>query len=149
MIQLNFPSFSFKTKIIEERTQIFDDIRRKYVALTPEEWVRQHIVKYLQLHKEYPASLMAVEKQVLVNGLKQRADVVVHNRQGAPVMIIECKAPSVPLTNQVFDQVARYNMSLNVNYLVLTNGLSHYCAILDYQHNTYSFLKQIPAFNKL
>lgn len=149
MQQLNFPTYTFKTQKADSKLKIFDEIRRRYVALTPEEWVRQHIIKFLQIEKNYPTSLMAVETQVMVHGLKQRADIVIYNRQGSAEMIVECKAPSVPLSNDVFDQAARYNMNLNVKYLLLTNGINHYCASLNYSNNSYTFIKDIPDFKQL
>ena len=149
MNPLNLPEFKFKTQQSKGKTRIYDEIRKKYVALTPEEWVRQHIIRFLCEFKNYPPPLMAVETSVIINGLKQRADLVVYNRKGTPEMIVECKAPSVQITNQVFDQAARYNMTLNVSYLVISNGMNHFCAKLNYANNTYSFLKNIPDFNEL
>lgn len=148
MQQLNLPPARFRTRISQGKPQIFDDIRKKFVALTPEEWVRQNFVKYLQNHCGYTPSLMAIEMPVEVNGLKQRADVVVYNRTGRPAVIIECKAPSVAVNNQVFDQAARYNLKLNVGYLMVTNGLIHYCAKLDYANGTYTMLNTPPLFHE-
>lgn len=146
---LNLPSFQIKTQQQGNKTKIFDEIRQKFVALTPEEWVRQHMVRYLLDHKGYPRTLITVETKVMINGLTQRADVIIYNRKGIPVMIIECKATTVPLSNLVFEQIARYNMNLKVNYLVLTNGLQHYCARLNFDKMNYHFLKEIPPFEEI
>jgi hypothetical protein len=149
MEQLNLPRFDFKIMQKGDRSVIFDEVRRKYIALTPEEWVRQNFVRYLSEYKEFPASLMAVEKSMKVNGLTWRADIIVYDRTAVPKLIVECKAPSVSLTNTVFEQVARYNLPLKVNYLIVTNGLVHYCALLDHVHGSYQFLTEIPTFNLL
>ncbi len=124
---------------------IFDQIRKKMIALTPEEWVRQNFVHFLISEKGYPASLIAIETKVIVNGLNQRADIVCYNKKGLPLMVIECKAPEVKITQQVFEQVARYNLKLKTSIICVTNGLNHYCAILQKQE--YSFLKDIPHFD--
>lgn len=149
MNQLNFPNFKFRLKRVGDKEQIFDVVRKKFVALTPEEWVRQHVIHFLNLKKEYPLSLMAVETLVVVNRLKQRADIVIYSRKGVPQIIIECKAPSVQINQTVFNQAARYNMTLKVDYLFFTNGLNHYIAKLNYINQTYSFLKDIPLYNSL
>ncbi|MBN2164868.1 MAG: type I restriction enzyme HsdR N-terminal domain-containing protein [Marinilabiliaceae bacterium] len=149
MVELNFPKYQFRIKHNTNRDLIFDIVRKKYIALTPEEWVRQHVIKYLNEKKLYPVSLMAVEASVKVNRLSQRADIVIYSKTGIPKMIIECKAPSVTIDQKVFDQAARYNMSLNANYFLLTNGVNHYCAIIDYKNNSYSFIPEIPEFKML
>ena len=113
------------------------------------EWVRQHFIHYLLQFKKYPPGLVAVEMLVKVNGLKQRADIVAHNRQGKPVVVVECKAPSVAITKQVFDQAARYNMQLDVRYLIVTNGLQHFCARLTGVNGSYQLEKEIPDFSSL
>lgn len=149
MDKLNLPSFQFRVKKQEHRMMIFDEIRRKFVTLTPEEWVRQNFIKYLCQHLGYPQQLMAIEKSVNVNGIQQRADIVIYSRRGSPVMIIECKASHVSISNEVFAQAARYNMKLKVDYLILTNGLKHYGAKLDYANETYNLLSELPAFNNI
>lgn len=146
MQQLNLPPHPFRTRTHQGKAQIFDDIRKKFVALTPEEWVRQNFVKFLQVQCKFPASLMAVEMPVEINGLKQRADVVIYNRTGQPSVIVECKAPTVAVNNQVFDQAARYNLKLKVDYLMVTNGLVHYCAKLNHHEGTYQLLNAPPVF---
>ncbi len=146
MNRLNLPPISLKYKTENSKQLVFDIIRKKYVALTPEEWVRQNLVHYLMNHLGYPLGLIAVETVVKINTLNQRADVVVYNRKGEPVMIVECKAPTVKIDNSVFDQAARYNLSLGVNYLLVTNGIKHYCAQLNMEQKSYKMLKSIPGY---
>ncbi|TAJ08185.1 type I restriction enzyme HsdR N-terminal domain-containing protein [Marinilabiliaceae bacterium JC017] len=148
MQPLNLPTAQFRIKGEREKYQIFDMVRKKFVALTPEEWVRQHFINYLLVHLKYPRGLISVEMPVTINGLKQRADIVLFNRKGQPMMVVECKAPSVNITRRVFDQAARYNMRLQTSLLVVTNGLQHYCAALDAAKEDYSMLKQIPTFEQ-
>ena len=128
---------------------IFDVIRRRYVALTPEEWVRQHFVHFLIEHKGYPLSLLANEVQVALNGTRKRCDTVLFGRNLRARMIVEYKAPEVEITQAVFDQVTRYNMVLHVDYLVVSNGLRHYCCRMDYASGTYRFLREIPHYEEL
>lgn len=148
-VNLNLPKYSFKTKVDGGILKIFDPIRRKYIVLTPEEWVRQNFVQFLITEKKFPSSLLALEFRLSLNTLKKRSDIVVFNREAQPVLMVECKAPEVKITQEVFDQIARYNMSVNVNYLVVTNGLNHYCCILDHEKKGYLFLKDIPFFEEL
>lgn len=149
MDKLNLPTFQFRVKKQDHRMLIFDEVRRKFVTLTPEEWVRQNFIKYLCEHLGYPQQLMAIEKMVIVNGLQQRADIVIYNRKGLPVMIVECKASHIPITNEVFAQAARYNMKLKVDFLILTNGIKHFGAKLDYTNETFQLLSELPTFNNL
>jgi hypothetical protein len=146
MQQLNLPAYQFKLKQDGERTQIFDAIRKKYVVLTPEEWVRQNFLQYLIQDKNFPASLIAVEVGLKYNRLQKRADVLVYDKQGSPLVIVECKAPEVKITQDTFDQIARYNMTFKVKYLVVTNGINHFCCLMDYTDNTYKYLEVIPGF---
>lgn len=146
MQALNLPPYPFKLKQQGARNQIFDAIRKKYVVLTPEEWVRQNFLQYLILDKGYPASLIAVEAGLKYNQLQKRMDVLVYDKQGLPHLMVECKAPEVKITQDVFDQIARYNMVFKVKYLVVTNGMNHFCCRMDYTANTYSYLENIPAF---
>ncbi|MFP4024003.1 MAG: type I restriction enzyme HsdR N-terminal domain-containing protein [Thiohalospira sp.] len=146
MERLNLPTYSFNIKLKEQRKYIFDFIRKKYVILTPEEWVRQNFLKYLVEEKKYPASLIAVEKEFKLNTLSKRSDAVVYNRSGQPFLIVECKATTVKIDQKVFDQIARYNMKLNVKFLIVTNGLEHYCCKIDIENQKYYFLKDIPEF---
>lgn len=148
MIKLNLPTYSFKIKSKENKTLIFDKFRKKYVVLTPEEWVRQHFAYYLLEEKKYPFSLISVEKQLIINNLKKRSDILVFNALGTPEIIVECKAPSVKISQETFDQIARYNLKLNANYLIVTNGLKHFYCQMDTENETYIFLKEIPDFIK-
>ena len=146
MQKLNLPNYKFKLKSNENKTLIFDNLRKKYMVLTPEEWVRQHFVHFLIEEKNYPASLIAIEKQVLVNNLKKRSDILVFNKDGNPEIIVECKAPKIKITQATFDQIARYNSKLRANFLVVTNGLSHFYCKMDFEKETYLFLKEIPDY---
>ena len=132
-----------------QSSKIFDTIRRKYVLLTPEEWVRQHLLHYLTEEKKFPHSLIAVEKRVKVNSLTRRTDVLVYNSKLQKLLLVECKAPSVKITQAVFDQAARYNMTLNVKYFVLTNGFETYCCTMDHTLKKYLFLKEVPLYPDL
>jgi len=147
MQKLNLPSYSFKLKSNKKHTLIFDNLRKKYLVLTPEEWVRQHFVQFLIQEKNYPQSLIALEKQLIINNLKKRTDIVVFNKEGEPDIIVECKAPSIKISQDTFDQIARYNLQLNAKYLIITNGLEHYFCSLDHENKTYVFLKEIPNYN--
>lgn len=147
--QLNLPAFNVQTRIFEGQTQIFDSIRRKYVALTPEEWVRQHFINFLVTDRGYSAGLLAIEHQVDVSGMLQRADIVAHNRTGSPIMVVECKATNVEIGNSTFFQAARYNLSLKADYLAITNGLKHYCCKVDLESKQFEFLQEIPHFDTI
>lgn len=149
MLSLNLPTFDAKLTYKEGKYTIFDVIRRRYVALTPEEWVRQHFVHFLINHKGYPKSLMANEVQIQLNGTKKRCDTVLYQRNLSARMIIEYKAPNIEITQAVFDQITRYNMVLKVDYLVVSNGLQHYCCRMDYANNGYTFLAEIPDYVSL
>lgn len=146
---LNLPAFDAKVIRKDGRTAIFDIIRRRYVALTPEEWVRQHFVHYLIEHKGYPRSLMANEVQLNLNHTRKRCDTVLYRRDLTAQMIVEYKAPDVEITQAVFDQIGRYNLVLHVDYLVVSNGLRHYCCRMDYAQNRYQFLPDIPPYEML
>lgn len=146
MKTLNLPPYQFKLKQQGLRTQIFDSIRKKYVVLTPEEWVRQNFLQFLIREKNYPASLIAVEAGLKYNQLQKRMDVLVYDKQGTPHLMVECKAPEVKINQDVFDQIARYNMVFKVKYLVVTNGMHHFCCLMDYTNNAYQYLEQIPVF---
>ncbi len=148
MQKLNLPNFSFSLKSNEKHTLIFDNLRKKYVVLTPEEWVRQHYVQYLIQHKNYPISLIAAEKQLIINNRKKRTDIVVFDKEGKPDIIVECKAPHIPISQATFDQIARYNLKLKAKYLILTNGIQHYYCQMDFKNENYIFLKDIPAYHE-
>ena len=147
MQQLNFPKYSFRFKNSENKDSIFDEIRKKFMLLTPEEWVRQHVVHFLIYEKKYPKSYINVEKIVKINGMNKRYDVVVFNKDGSIFLLIECKAPKIAIDQKTFDQIARYNLILNANYLMVTNGLNHYFCQMDFEKEQYSFLKELPDFN--
>ncbi|MCK7590718.1 type I restriction enzyme HsdR N-terminal domain-containing protein [Subsaxibacter sp. CAU 1640] len=148
MQPLNFPKFQFRFKNSENKISIFDEIRKKFVVLQPEEWVRQHTVHYLMTVKNYPKTLINVEKELTINGLKKRYDVVVFNTDGSIHLIVECKAPQITIDQTTFDQVARYNLSLNASYLMITNGLHHYFCLMDFENERYQFLKDIPVYSR-
>ncbi|MFH4968262.1 type I restriction enzyme HsdR N-terminal domain-containing protein [Gaetbulibacter sp. M240] len=146
MQELDFPKFSFRFKNRENKVSIFDPIRKKFVILQPEEWVRQNCLQFLMEIKGFPKSLINVEKELLINDLKKRYDIVVFNPNGSIHLVVECKAPKVPITQNTFDQIARYNLALNARYLMITNGLNHYYCAMDYQQSRYHFLKDIPEY---
>lgn len=149
MLSLNLPVF--KTNIIQkgENRMIFDILRKRYVKLTPEEWVRQHFIHFLVDHKHYPQVLLANEVGLDLNNTKKRCDTILYRRNLTPLMIIEYKAPQINIAQKVFDQIARYNIVLRVDYLIVSNGLQHYCCKMDYEHQTYSFLADIPDYHLL
>ena len=149
MKELNLPIYSFNIKVIDGREYLFDPVRKKDVRLTPEEWVRQNFIRYLHQEKEYPLSLMQVEKEFVWNDLSWRSDILVFSPEFVPRMIIECKAPGVRVTDAVFEQIARYNMKYRVPYLTVTNGLVHYCCQLDHRQGSYRFLREIPDYSRL
>ena len=144
--QLNLPNAVLKTKLVEGTTQVFDIIRKKYFKLTSEEWVRQHFIHYLNKEKNYPMGLMGVEKMIKYNNLKTRADIILYNKEGNPIMIVECKAPNVKITQDAFNQIAKYNFKLQVPFLVVTNGMQHFCCQMDYETNEIKFLEEIPIY---
>lgn len=148
MQDLNFPKFEYRFKSTENKVSIFDVIRKKFVILQPEEWVRQHCVHYLINEKKYPLSLINVEKELKVNGLKKRYDIVIFNSDGTIYLIVECKAPKININQNTFDQVARYNLALNASYLMVTNGINHYYCQMDIEAEKYQFLKEIPDYIK-
>ncbi|MGY8951373.1 MAG: type I restriction enzyme HsdR N-terminal domain-containing protein [Flavobacteriales bacterium] len=129
-----------------EKTYIFDVVRKKYLLLTPEEWVRQNFIHYLNKEKKYPLGLMGVEQMVKYNSLKTRADIVMYNTEGKANIIVECKAPDVKITQDTFNQIAKYNSQLKVKYLLVTNGMNHYCCKMDYESNRITFLEEIPSY---
>jgi hypothetical protein len=146
MQELNLPVYKFRLKKENNLVFIFDATRKKYVVLTPEEWVRQNFICFLTNEKKYPSSLIAVEVGLKYNSLQKRADVLVYNRQGQPYLMIECKAPEVKISQETFHQIAAYNMSFKVAYLVVTNGMDHFCCKMDYTANSYQFLQMVPDF---
>ena len=149
MTVLNLPSFDYKIKKEKDRLFIFDIIRKRYIALTPEEWVRQHFVSYLISYKGYPLGLIGNEISLRLNGQNRRCDTVIYDIYGSPLMIIEYKAPHITLNQEVFNQVIRYNIALKVKYLLVSNGINHYCCVMDYDNMCPHFLKEIPDYNEL
>ena len=146
---LNFPAYKFRMREEAGALKIFDLVRKKYVALTPEEWVRQHLIYYLNKEKGYPLGLMMVEKEFKYNKLSKRADIVVCDRTGAPLLMAECKSADVEITQSVFDQAMRYNLTMDVKIMLLSNGKSHFCFQLDKEKQTYLALTEIPGWKKL
>ena len=149
MLPLNLPSYPAKILKRNGKNVIFDPLRQKYVALTPEEWVRQHFVHLLTDFKGYPKGLLANEIQLNLNGTKKRCDTVLFNKDLSARMIMEYKAPNIEITQAVFDQITRYNMVLKVEYLIVSNGMRHYCCKIDYNTMQYTFLPDIPAYTEL
>ena len=149
MLPLNLPSFPFKLQQQNGKNVIFDALRKKYVALTPEEWVRQHFIRFLTDYKGYPKGLLANEVQLVLNGTKKRCDTVLFNKNLSARMIVEYKAPHIEITQAVFDQITRYNMVLKVDYLIVSNGINHYCCRIDYNTMSYTFLPEIPDYQSL
>lgn len=149
MFALNLPLANVKINECEGKRMIFDFLRHRFVALTPEEWVRQQFTHFLAEHKSYPAALMGNEMELVANGKKRRCDSVVFNRQGRPLVIIEYKAPGVAITQKVFEQISSYNVILHTKYIIATNGMNHYCCRVDYNTKTYCFLRDIPEYPEL
>lgn len=148
MEPLNFPAFSFRVKNTENKTLVFDVLRKKFVVLTPEEWVRQHVIMYLNQILHYPLSHMISERKTGHKNSNQRLDLLIMNAEGNPLILVECKAPSVLITQETFDQIARYQLGLKADFLMVTNGLNHYFCSMDYLNESYQFLKALPAYNK-
>ena len=149
MQKLNFQKYNFRFKSNENKTLIFDIIRKKFVILTPEEWVRQHTLHFLITEKKYPVSYINVEKQLLLNDSVKRYDIVIFKNDGDVEIIIECKAPSVTINQLSFDQIARYNLALNSNLLMVTNGMTHYFCKMDIKNKKYIFLRDLPKYEQL
>ncbi len=147
MQNLAFPPYNFRIKNSENKMAIFDIIRKKFIVLTPEEWVRQHVIHFLINEKQHPQSLINVEKELTVNGTKKRYDIVTYRPDGSIYLMVECKAPKIKITQQVFDQIARYNLALNSEFLMVTNGLEHYFCNIDYETEGYYFLKELPIYS--
>ena len=146
MQNLNFPSYNFRFKNSENKVSIFDDIRKKFIILTPEEWVRQNTIQFLLQEKNYPKAYLNIEKLIKINDIIKRYDIVVFQPDGTIFLLIECKAPGIKITQQTFDQIARYNLTLKAQYLMVTNGLNHYFCQMDFEKEQYVFLKELPEF---
>ncbi|MBQ8701675.1 MAG: type I restriction enzyme HsdR N-terminal domain-containing protein [Prevotella sp.] len=149
MFSINLPEYEIKIREREGKPYIFDDLRRKYVALTPEEWVRQHFIHYLTDHKHYPKGLLVNETELRLGEKHMRCDSVLYDKEMHPRMIIEYKAPTIALTQRTFDQISAYNHLLHVDYLVLSNGIQHICCRMDYDNQSYMFLKEVPDYGDL
>ena len=146
MVKLNLPDYQYNIKEAEGKVWIFDVIRKRFIILTPEEWVRQHFVNYLMNESKYPRSLIKIESGLIYNRLQKRSDIVIYNRQGAPWMIIECKAPEQKLTQQTLQQVTMYNVTLKAKYFAVTNGLVHYCCEVDWDEKKSTLLSSFPTY---
>lgn len=150
MVELNLPQYEFKVRKRDDGLWIiWDRLRDRWVALTPEEWVRQHFVEWLITAKQFPAALMGNEVSLKQNGIARRCDTVVADRTGQPLVIVEYKAPTINITQKTFDQIVRYNMVLHARYLIVSNGLNHYCCRIDYEKNGYRFMEEIPCYESL
>jgi len=147
--ELNFPKFEYRFKSTENKVSIFDVIRKKFIILQPEEWVRQHCIHYLIKVKKFPLSLINVEKELIINGLKKRYDIVVYNSDGSIHLIVECKSYKVEINQNTFDQIARYNLTLDANYLMVTNGINHYYCQMNMEEERYAFLRDIPEYSRV
>ena len=146
MQELNLPKIDFKSKLVNESIQIFDIVRKNFFVLTPEEWVRQHVIHYLIFNKKYPKGLMQIEKLIKYNNLKTRADIVALNKNADPILLVECKAPSIKINKNAFDQIAKYNFNLKANFLFVTNGINHYCCRINYNDGGVEYLQEIPNY---
>ena len=149
MFRLNLPQYEIKIGEKDGKRTIFDFLRRKYVALTPEEWVRQHFTHYLTDHKGYPKGLLGNEVELHISEKRLRCDTILYNKQGQPQMIIEYKAPTIKIQQKTFGQISVYNLLLHVDYLIVSNGLQHYCCKMDYDNQKYLFLQDIPDYENL
>ena len=148
-MKLNLPEYSFTIRNKNGKHEIFDSIRGKYVSLTPEEWVRQNFIRYLIEEKGFPASLIAIEKGLTVNSKPRRFDAVAYNKAGNPLVLIEFKSVNIKISQKVFEQIAVYNQLLKVKYLIVSNGLKHYCCKIDFPNRTFNFLHDIPDYGSL
>ncbi len=146
MQALEFPAYDFRLKNSENKPYIFDPIRKKFVHLTPEEWVRQHVLQFLIQTKGYPKSLINVEKEIVIYDTKKRYDIVIFNSDGSIFLVVECKRPNVKITQTAFDQIARYNLQLKGELLMVTNGLNHYYCKMDFDEEKYQFLRELPNY---
>ena len=144
MLKLSFPNYEFRLKKIDEKRFIFDEIRKKYIELTAEEWVRQNCIKFLINEKKYKSQLIAVEKKIILNNLTKRFDIIAYDNNGDPNLLVECKAPNIAIRQETFDQILSYNRVINSKYLMITNGIIHYYCKIDNIDNKINFLKDIP-----
>lgn len=149
MERLNLPTYSFSIKEVDQKKYIFDKLRKKYVLITPEEWVRQHFINYLVEDKYYPVGLISVERGFDLYKTKKRSDILIFNSLGKPWVLVECKAPSIKVNDLWFDQAFAYNLSIKATYIMLTNGFNHFCMMVNPEGTGVKFLKEIPAFPEL
>ena len=149
MDTLNLPKTELKVTTKAGKPHVFDFLRRKYVTLTPEEWVRQQFVHFLVDSKGYPAECIGNEVSIRLGSMRKRCDTVVYGREAEPLMIVEYKSPGIEITQQVFDQISRYNIRLRVKWLIVSNGLQHYCCHIDYDNGTYRFVEDIPSYTDI
>jgi hypothetical protein len=145
---LNLPPYPFKLKEENDKVYLFDEIRKKYLFLTPEEWVRQHFIQFLIKEKKFPKGLIKIEGGLKLNSLARRSDILVHDQSGKPFLLVECKSTSIKITQKTFDQIARYNMIHKVKYLAVTNGLLHFFCEMDYLNSTYKFIEELPDYSQ-
>ena len=146
MLKLSFPNYEFRLKKIDEKRFIFDEIRKKYIELTAEEWVRQNCIKFLINEKKYKSQLIAMEKKIILNNLTKRFDIIAYDNNGDPNLLVECKAPNIAIKQETFDQILSYNRVINSKYLMITNGIIHYYCKIDNIDNKINFLKDIPNY---
>jgi type I site-specific restriction endonuclease len=149
MTKLNLPNYQFRLKEEDKKTKIFDSIRKKYVVLTPEEWVRQHIIEYLIQEKDYPRGLIMVETSLKQNGRARRSDIVCYHSNKSPILLVECKAPEVKITQEAFDQISRYNIAYRVPLLLVSNGINHFVCKVNFNDQTTSYLREVPNYKEL
>jgi type I site-specific restriction endonuclease len=147
--KLNLPDCKLVTKESEGQIRVLDFVRQKFVALTAEEWVRQHFLYFMVFHRQFPKGLIKVEQKVVISGMPQRADIVAHSKTGNPLMVVECKAPGVNLSRETFAQAARYNLTVKAPYLTITNGLNHFCCKIDLANGKFTFLDEFPSFTEI
>ncbi len=149
MRRLNFPEYALQYKTIEDKEYIFDIIRKKYLVVGPEEIVRQHLIHFLIEERHYPKGRINVEKQLILNKMKRRTDLMVFDVNAQPILIAECKAPEIKISQETFEQVARYNLVYQVAHLLVTNGLQHFCCRIDLKNGQFNFLENIPFYKEL
>lgn len=149
MHKLDFPYPPQKIRQDADHVRVFDEVRKSWYVLTPEEWVRQHLIQFLNRDKGCPISLMAVEKSLKYNGMAKRSDLVVYSEDTKALLLVECKAPEIKISKEVFDQAARYNMTLRVPFLMVTNGMEHFCCQIDFDLSSYHFMPEIPSFSQM
>lgn len=148
-VALNLPPYPFKLHQKDDLVFIFDELRKKELVLTPEEWVRQHFVQFLIVQKKYPKTLIKLEGGLKLNKLQKRTDILIFDKNGQAAVLVECKATSIKITQDVFDQAARYNMIHKVRYLVVSNGLEHFYCQINYENNSYQFLEELPNYQDI